>query len=115
MNLTRCIWPHPADQTCPGCYRAPGDYESCVACLHSVEDADHADGCTVCACPLHLQPGDLSQLPGARPLSAALEQALTAARKALPAAPDPEPFRIEDTCCGKCPGATCYVDQVTGA
>jgi hypothetical protein len=27
----------------------------------------------------------------------------------------PEPFRIEDTCCGKCPGGTCYVDQVTGA
>lgn len=26
-----------------------------------------------------------------------------------------EPFHIGDTCCGKCPGATCYVDQVTGA
>lgn len=25
-------------------------------------------------------------------------------------------FRIEDTCCGKCPvGTTCYVDQITGA
>ena len=23
--------------------------------------------------------------------------------------------RIEDTCCGKCTGNTCYVDQVTGA
>ena len=22
---------------------------------------------------------------------------------------------IADTCCGKCPGGTCYVDQVTGA
>jgi hypothetical protein len=27
----------------------------------------------------------------------------------------PEPYRIEDTCCGKCVGGTCYVDQVTGA
>lgn len=26
-----------------------------------------------------------------------------------------EPFRIEDTCCGKCVGGTCYVDAVTGA
>lgn len=29
--------------------------------------------------------------------------------------PEPEPYRIEETCCGKCPGGTCYVDQVTGA
>ena len=28
--------------------------------------------------------------------------------------PDPLP-NIGDTCCGKCPGATCYVDQITGA
>lgn len=28
----------------------------------------------------------------------------------------PMEFRIEDTCCGKCPiGTTCYVDQLTGA
>lgn len=29
--------------------------------------------------------------------------------------PEPEPFSIGDTCCGKCPGGTCYVDQITGA
>lgn len=29
-------------------------------------------------------------------------------------APEPEPFRIEDTCCGKCT-MYCYVDQITGA
>ena len=23
--------------------------------------------------------------------------------------------RVEDTCCGKCSGNTCYVDQITGA
>ena len=23
-------------------------------------------------------------------------------------------FNIADTCCGKCPGATCYVDYLTG-
>lgn len=23
-------------------------------------------------------------------------------------------FNIADTCCGKCPSATCYVDYVTG-
>lgn len=34
--------------------------------------------------------------------------------KLIPAS-EPEPFRIEDTCCGKCPGDTCYVDRVTGA
>lgn len=28
---------------------------------------------------------------------------------------EPEPYRIEDTCCGKCDGGTCYVDQITGA
>lgn len=29
--------------------------------------------------------------------------------------PEPEPMpNIGDTCCGKCPGATCYVDQITG-
>ena len=27
---------------------------------------------------------------------------------------DPIPS-IDQTCCGKCPGATCYVDQITGA
>ena len=27
----------------------------------------------------------------------------------------PPPYRIEDTCCGQCPGNSCYVDQVTGA
>jgi len=27
---------------------------------------------------------------------------------------EPEPFTIEDTCCGRCPGATCYVDYLTG-
>lgn len=32
-----------------------------------------------------------------------------------PALPDPPPYRIEDTCCGQCPGNSCYVDQVTGA
>lgn len=34
-----------------------------------------------------------------------------------PPLPKPEPLlpRIEDTCCGKCAGGTCYVDQVTGA
>jgi hypothetical protein len=26
-----------------------------------------------------------------------------------------ENWSIGDTCCGKCPGDTCYVDQVTGA
>jgi hypothetical protein len=26
-----------------------------------------------------------------------------------------EPPNIADTCCGACPGGTCYVDQVTGA
>lgn len=26
-----------------------------------------------------------------------------------------EPFRIEDTCCGRCHADTCYVDQITGA
>lgn len=25
-----------------------------------------------------------------------------------------EPPRIEDTCCGSCPGASCYVDYLTG-
>ena len=25
-----------------------------------------------------------------------------------------EPFNIADTCCGQCPGDTCYVDQITG-
>ncbi|AWY06019.1 hypothetical protein SEA_ROBSFEET_12 [Microbacterium phage RobsFeet] len=30
-----------------------------------------------------------------------------------PAEPDPLP-NIGDTCCGSCPGATCYVDQITG-
>jgi len=30
--------------------------------------------------------------------------------------PDTTPtFNIADTCCGKCPGGTCYVDQITGA
>lgn len=24
-------------------------------------------------------------------------------------------YDIAETCCGKCPGGTCYVDQVTGA
>lgn len=28
---------------------------------------------------------------------------------------EPAPFNIGDTCCGKCPGGTCYVDQITGA
>lgn len=28
---------------------------------------------------------------------------------------DDGPSNIVDTCCGKCPGDTCYVDQVTGA
>lgn len=32
---------------------------------------------------------------------------------APPADIDPIPFA--ETCCGKCPGATCYVDQMTGA
>lgn len=27
---------------------------------------------------------------------------------------EPQPFRIEDTCCGRCPGDTCYVDYLTG-
>lgn len=26
-----------------------------------------------------------------------------------------DPVQIADTCCGKCTGGTCYVDQVTGA
>lgn len=28
---------------------------------------------------------------------------------------DAEWLNIGDTCCGKCAGASCYVDQVTGA
>jgi len=59
------------------------------------------------------------------------EQTMQAMNKALGNAPKPqsfweeidanlpaplEEFRIEDTCCGKCPiGTTCYVDEVTGA
>jgi hypothetical protein len=31
-----------------------------------------------------------------------------------PPASEPLP-NIGDTCCGQCPGDTCYVDQVTGA
>jgi hypothetical protein len=31
----------------------------------------------------------------------------------LPPADD-YPTNIGDTCCGKCPGATCYVDYLTG-
>lgn len=27
---------------------------------------------------------------------------------------DESDFNISDTCCGKCPGATCYVDYMTG-
>lgn len=23
-------------------------------------------------------------------------------------------FNVGDTCCGRCPGATCYVDYLTG-
>lgn len=29
--------------------------------------------------------------------------------------PSDYPENIGDTCCGNCPGASCYVDQVTGA
>lgn len=34
-----------------------------------------------------------------------------------PYAPPPEadPITFADTCCGKCPFGTCYVDQMTGA
>lgn len=30
--------------------------------------------------------------------------------------PDPtdDDFTIDQTCCGKCPGASCYVDYLTG-
>lgn len=29
--------------------------------------------------------------------------------------PQIDPPSFADTCCGKCPGDTCYVDQMTGA
>ena len=35
-------------------------------------------------------------------------------RLGLEPLPQPDPHRIEDTCCGKCEGE-CYVDQATGA
>lgn len=45
-----------------------------------------------------------------------LEQMLHLARVSVADATDPVPtYRIEETCCGKCTGGTCYVDQVTGA
>lgn len=28
--------------------------------------------------------------------------------------PQDDTFNIADTCCGKCSGATCYVDYLTG-
>ena len=40
------------------CDMCPPDFEHCAECLHSIEDDAHADGCTECACPLHLHPGD---------------------------------------------------------
>lgn len=33
----------------------------------------------------------------------------------LIASPESDPPAFADTCCGKCPGDTCYVDQMTGA
>lgn len=61
--------------------------------------------------------GWLCGCPGERPLAPALEQALASARREYPPSPayEPEPYRIEDTCCGKCVGGMCYVDQITGA
>ena len=32
----------------------------------------------------------------------------------MSANPADEDFNIADTCCGKCPGDTCYVDYLTG-
>lgn len=29
--------------------------------------------------------------------------------------PEEQVHRIEETCCGQCPGDSCYVDQATGA
>lgn len=50
--------------------------------------------------------------------SCACGTVLTSGRPECPDCAEREPlpeFRIEDTCCGKCPGNTCYVDQITGA
>lgn len=42
-----------------------------------------------------------------------IERAL-AERDAEQARGDIDPIPFADTCCGRCPGATCYVDQMTG-
>jgi hypothetical protein len=43
------------------------------------------------------------------------ESALIEVRRDAPTPDEAGAPNIGDTCCGKCPGDTCYVDQVTGA
>lgn len=47
--------------------------------------------------------------------AAAIWKLTETGRAAVKETPDSPSESIADTCCGKCPGDTCYVDQVTGA